>query len=100
MKRTRISVAILYSVFCLFSSLRLFAQTDINLGSHFIRDSSENVSINLSSNYFAASKAVTNKMVQDYFYTRFITNETKDGVSKNLKDRNYLNTEYSAELSF
>jgi hypothetical protein len=73
---------------------------DLNLHSHFITDTSQSLQIALSANYFAASNAITNKLAQDYFLARFIDDNTKDGVSKNLKDKNYLNIEAAGELSF
>jgi len=73
---------------------------DLNLRDHFITDTSQSLQVNLSANYFAASNAITNKLAQDYFLARFIDDNTKDGVSKNLKDRNYLNIEATGELSF
>src|SRR4051812_47396998 len=71
-------------------SQQSFAQTDLNLRSHFIKDTSKTV-INVFGNYFFASNAITNKFDGYYYLTNnFFDDNIKGGVCKNLNYKNYL----------
>lgn len=53
----------------------------------------------LSSDYFFASDAITNRFAGEYFNKGFLSNDMKDAVSKNLFRRNYFGAEFNASIT-
>lgn len=75
------------------------AQTDLNAGSHFMKDSTQRFLLDVRSNYFFASDAITNEFASDYYLGKFLADGLKDGVSKNLTDQNLFAGEINWDVS-
>jgi hypothetical protein len=63
-------------------------QTDLETSTHFMKDSMHSVLINIRGNYFFASDAITNEFASHYYLGKFIDEELKDNVTKNLSSMN------------
>src|SRR5438045_4106419 len=77
-----------------------FAQTDFNLADEFMLDTNATSKIILHSGYFFSSNVMTNEFAQKYAVNSFLTDEMKDGVTKNLESKNRLGAGYDANLFF
>jgi len=92
---------LLFSFFIFhFSFFTCKAQTDFNFSDEFALDTLATSKIILHSGYFFSSNAATNRIATEYGRNGFITDEMKDGVSKNLKDKNRFGGGYDANLFF
>jgi hypothetical protein len=67
--------------------------------SHFMKDTSESFLFTLRANYFFASDAITNRFAGNYFLGKFLDNNLKDDVSKNLSSQNLFAGEANWEAS-
>jgi len=72
------------------------------MSGHFMKDTSQDVLLKLQGNYFFASNVITNKFAGDYFQGKFLTEDLKDNVSKNLSAQNIFAGEagWEASLTF
>ena len=68
--------------------MNLFGQTDLETSSHFMKDSLHSVLFNVRGNYFFGSDAITNEFASHYYLGKFIDEDLKDNVSKNLSSMN------------
>jgi hypothetical protein len=82
------------------SIFNLKAQSDFNLADEFMLDTNASSKLILHSGYFFSSNAMTNEMAGKYAVNSFITDEVKDGVSKNLESKNRFGAGYDANLFF
>jgi len=57
-------------------------------------------SIYVNSDFYYASNSITNKFLKTYYLNGFISNELKDDVSENLRDRNRLGADFTTEIYF
>jgi hypothetical protein len=75
------------------------AQMDLRTGSHFMKDSTQRLLVNARGNYFFASDAITNEFAADYYLGKFLDDELKNSVSKNLSAQNIFAGEACWEAS-
>ncbi len=66
----------------------------------FDRDSTFHSSVNISSDYYFASDAITNEFALAYYQNEFIDNLKKDNVTENLSSLNRFGTEFQAQLKY
>jgi len=77
----------------------LYGQTDLETSSHFMKDSMHTVLFNLRGNYFFGSDAITNEFASHYYLGKFIDEELKDNVTKNLSTMNRFGGQASWDAS-
>jgi hypothetical protein len=56
--------------------------------------------IQLNSGFYSASNALTNRLISDYYYHRFISNQTKDDVSSKISPQNIFGVAFQGNLSY
>ena len=91
----RIASIVLYIFFCSYASGQ-----QGGLPPMIYSDTKSINTLSLYSDFFFASNAITNELAKTYFLNGFITDEMKDAVSKNLKDKNRLGGEFTTEIYF
>jgi hypothetical protein len=77
-----------FILLCCAMSLR--GQTDLETSSHFMKDSMHTVLLNIRGNYFFGSDAITNEFASHYYLGKFIDDDLKNNVSKNLSPMNHF----------
>jgi len=66
----------------------------------FDRDSTFHNSLNISSDYYFASNAITNQFALAYFRNEFIDNGKKNNVTENLSSLNRFGTDLLAQIKY
>jgi hypothetical protein len=79
--------------------MSLRGQTDLETSSHFMKDSMHTALFNIRGNYFFGSDALTNEFASHYYLGKFIDEDLKDNVSKNLSSMNHFGGQALWDLS-
>ena len=90
--------SVLFSILVCFSLLGR-AQTS-NVRNEFLREQDAMYQLTFSGEYFFASSSLTNKLANDYFLHRFISDETKDVVSGKLNNQNRFAAGFNGAFEF
>jgi hypothetical protein len=87
-------------IYGLWSIVTVFAQSEFDFADELALDTASTSKIILHSGYFFSSKAITNRIANEYANHGFITDEMKDEVSENLESKNKFGGEYDYNLMF
>jgi len=82
--------------------MAVHGQTELEMSSHFMKDSLHTALFNIRGDYFFGSDAVTNEFALQYYQGKFIDEAMKDNVSKNLSAMNRFGGQalWDVSLSF
>jgi hypothetical protein len=79
--------------------MAMYGQTDLETSSHFMKDSLHTVLFNVRGSYFFGSDVITNEFASSYYLGKYIDDDLKDDVTKNLSSMNRFGGQASWDVS-